>query len=63
MTSTDQLIKVNHRYGHVFLHLVRTGRRGRTTTVVKLKPEAAAMIGAALQGAAERAKPKLKVKG
>lgn len=49
-------LKINHRFGKVFLHFVRMSKLGRVSTVYRMAPEEAERLGRELVGLAERAK-------
>lgn len=51
-------LKVNHRNKHVFLHLVRMSRIGRTTTMMRMKPDEAERLWNTLIDLASRARGK-----
>lgn len=54
-------VKVNHRNGAVFLHIVRMSVLGRTSTVMRLSPTDAEAIGGELRQCALRARGRVKV--
>jgi hypothetical protein len=49
-------LRVNHRYGGVFLHLSRRSRLGRVSTVARLSPAEADELADALRDCATRAR-------
>lgn len=55
-------ITVHHRYGHVFLRMIRKSRLGIVSDMAKLDPEVADAIADELRSAASGARkdPKLK---
>jgi hypothetical protein len=59
------IIKVNHRFGNVFLRIVRMGKKGRTSTPIKMTPHEARIVAGELHNAtldAERCAEKLRIK-
>lgn len=56
-------IRVGHRFGNVFLRLIKKTRLGRESHLARLSPEEAEKLGNELVRLAGRAKPKLKIKG